>query len=289
MGEVIRQGTITDALKRYVDASKQNKQVLAALERYMLLNPREENRSHKVLHPSEVAADGWCPRYNQMVMEDRIPTKREILSLHQRSIFAYGHLAHAKWQGWFAEAGMLWGLWEPKHGGAGSLFGYPPENLGDYTYAEVPLNFSIWGGHADGILRLKENRHLLLEIKTVGMGTIRYGNPSLVKSSGGDLDRAFNMIDRPFDSHMRQAQIYAELFLRHPEMSLGDDSHRLDEIVFLYELKSNQNTKELVVPRDDSYIYDLMEQADLLVEYLDSGDLIPCPHGGKCKCGGNDG
>lgn len=278
---LIQESNITDALAQYLDAGRSGNKVISALEQYMLSQPPDTSRNHRLLHPSEVAADDWCPRYNQMVIEDRVDMRAEVLRLRMRSIFAYGHLAHAKWQGWFRDMGVLWGKWNCSLCGDVSVGAEPDGSGHRYEYREVPLDSGIWGGHADGVLTMDFDT-LLLEVKTVGTGTIRYGAPSLL--SKGSLEEMFDAITQPFANHMRQAQIYLELFHRqnHPAYSTIKDS--LESAVFLYECKSNQAAREFIVKRDDSWVSDRMEQADLLEGYIHSGELIECPHDGSCKC-----
>jgi len=60
----------------------------------------------------------------------------------------------------------------------------------------------------------------------------------------GDLNKAWKNIRRPFRGHLLQGQMYLELAKR---MSGAEAP---TEIVFLYELKSNQAYKEFTIKAD---------------------------------------
>src|SRR5439155_17805179 len=127
---------------------------------------------------------------------------------------------------------------------------------------EVPLDGEaryLVAGHADGaVLDIRS----LIEIKTIGTGTIRIEEPELVrrhtkKTTDGksilDLDSLWNGIKRPFPSHRRQGQIYLHL-----ANLMGLD---VDRIVFLYENKANQQPKEFSIGYDPDATHELFETA----------------------------
>ena len=282
---IIRKGTISEALSRYLDAGKKPSLLIGPLEKHLLVNRPPSDRDHHFLHPSEVAAEGWCPRYAQMVMEDRVEVVPETYGHRMLSIFEEGHAIHAKWQKWLGDMGVLYGLWrcvacnatDWSLGVPEDLCGHPLECV---AYAEVPLQVGIWSGHADGIIRLPESPEKVLEVKSVGTGTIRASAPEMFKDDT-DLSKLFRRISQPFPAHQRQVQIYLEL--RHRIVAArGGES--LDGAIVIYECKADQSPKEFVIQRDSSHIMDLLDWADEIEALLHSGELISCPYArGKCS------
>lgn len=286
---LIRKGSASGALKTYLDASKQPTVMVSGLEKHLLKQPPDTSRSQTVLHPSEVASDGWCPRYAQLVLEEKVKVTQDNHRLRTQSIFAEGHAIHDKWQTWLGDWGVLYGRWACiacstfvwSYGKPTDICEHPPSCI---KYAEVPLDHGIWGGHADGLLTIPGQPVSLLEIKSIGTGSIRYGAPSIFMD-GEPLEKMFGRITQPFPSHMRQIQIYMELAERIYKEE-GDESVVLatDQAVVLYELKSNQEPKEFIVKRDDTYIADILEWTDEIESLLGTGTLIECPYAeGRCK------
>ena len=60
-----------------------------------------------------------------------------------------------------------------------------------------------------------------------------------------DVESAWKNIRQPFASHIRQGQVY--LHLAHLMVETGEFESAPDEIVFIYELKANQDYKEFSV------------------------------------------
>lgn len=276
----VRRGSISQALDNYLEASKTKTVLVGPLEKYLMLNPPGSERSHKVLHPSEVVSEDWCPRYNQMIIEGLVEPKPETHRLRTHSIFAEGHSIHRKWQDWLGIMGSLYGLWRCTACGRKAWHLGRPEDLCKHgseclVYDEVPLRHGLWGGHADGIVEFAHlNEPALLEIKSVGSGTIRWGNPSLM--NGQDLSSAFSKINQPFEKHVKQIQIYMELANRMCE--IGEPEMRpVQSCVVLYECKADQAVKEFVIKRDMSYVVDLFEYADEMEQVIGTGTLIACP------------
>jgi hypothetical protein len=280
-----RGGSIDDALSNYLEAAKSKTALVGPLEKYLLLNPAPNDRPTDVLHPSETVSDWWCPRYAQMVIEGIIPVKEEKHRMRMQSIFAEGHAIHDKWQTWLGSMGTLYGIWRCEACGKKAWSLGRPSDLCSHSascikYDEVPLTDGLWSGHADGIVDLPGRPHAsLLEIKSVGTGTIRWGNASLL--DGNDLSAAFGRIAQPFDNHIRQIQIYMELAHR---MYKGGDPEipLIDSCVVIYECKSDQAVKEFVVQRDSSYIVDILEYADEMATLVGTGEYIACPFR-ECK------
>lgn len=219
-----------------------------------------EDRDQTVLHPSEMAKAEWCPRqsYYRIAGFEGDKKRERAYSFQTHNVFQEGHAIHAKWQGWLQEMDRLWGKWVCPNC-AGSWFGtatpstmddtpHKPGCSGKYKpiYKEVPLKAPEYliAGHADGAVL---DKNALIEIKSVGIGTLRFEDPDLLDQYTLEVDGKkvvdFNSlwasIKRPFSSHLRQGNIYLRLCL---EMGLP-----YDKMVFIYESKVNQAVKEFTV------------------------------------------
>lgn len=229
---------------------------------------RPTGRREDVLHPSEMAKADWCPRQTYYRLAGTPATSDgEKFSDQLERIFEEGHDIHAKWQNWLAEMGRLWGRWEcaQKHyevyATSDGVMACPQCAL-PLLYKEVPLEaeerYRI-AGHADGAM---EDVAAILEIKSIGLGTLRMEEPSLlrdhqVETTDGkkvyDLDGLWKGIRRPLRSHLRQTNIYLALA---KEMGLP-----FDRVIFIYEYKATQAVKEFVVKYSPTIAEPLLDQA----------------------------
>jgi hypothetical protein len=139
-------------------------------------------------------------------------------------------------------------------------------------------------GHADGwVVGLGDP--FLIEIKSIGTGTIRMEQPALLSSNDGDLSKAWRDIRRPFPSHLRQGQFYLELLRRMKESgNYFQDQEIPTEIVFLYELKADQSYKEFVVKADAVVVKDSLDTAYDVVHAVSVGQPPKCPNNPDKGC-----
>jgi hypothetical protein len=198
-------------------------------------------------------------------------------------IFDEGHAIHAKWQSWFQGMGVLHGKFKCTicHN---ITWGTSPEvcetcgRPGMLEYAEVTLTDESLriAGHTDGWIKGIGN-DCLIEIKSIGPGTIRFEAPSLMADANGDFMKAWNNVRRPFAPHVLQGQIYLELMKR-----MGNP---IDEIVFLYELKADQSYKEFTVKSDYELVEHIFKGAQQVVEAVEANKAPRCTNnlGGTCK------
>ena len=202
--------------------------------------------------------------------------------LRLQSIFDEGHFIHEKWQRWFQEMGTLYGKWycldcdEYFWGGADC-------HDGPLEYCEVPLFYEplrIYG-HADGWL-VNLGDPLMLEIKSIGIGTIRYEANELIGIHNGDMEKIWADIKAPFMKHIQQVQIYMKL------AELLGFENAPQEAVIIYENKATQDAKEFVVPKSDFSIAEKFEAAAMIIEAVNNNEAPPCNIrlGGCSKCGG---
>lgn len=245
-------------------------------------------RRQDVLHPSEMAKEGWCPRAAYFRLEGRVPAQSRSFSMTLANVFAEGHAIHAKWQSWLAQTDQLWGDWYCRRCMAtvrrtADPQGLLPACLGSashyWEYQEVTLwddEVNIYG-HEDGALI---GLNCLVEIKSVGIGTLRWENPALLSNyyvrelAQYDMEGLWRAIRRPFPSHIRQVNIYMWL-----AKSMGLP---FDRTAVIYEFKVNQQVKEFQVKYDPLVAEPLIEAARAIAEARKKGREVPCPYGVSC-------
>jgi hypothetical protein len=117
----------------------------------------------------------------------------------------------------------------------------------------------IMHGSTDGwIIGLGDD--CLIEIKSIGSGTLRFSGQGYLLDQAGSLEKAFEGIRRPFADHRKQGQVYLHLAHLMEEKGLLERPAP-NEIVFLYECKANQAYKEFVVEYNPDSVADLFELA----------------------------
>ena len=261
-------------LQKYFDTTKADTRLLGPIERHLIKKDPDE-RSTDVLHPSEIIKDDFCHRYSYYLLTGG-NKKKNNPNLRMQNIFDEGHSIHAKWQNRIYEMGNMWGDFKCSNC-RGITSGLSPEKCQHcdcvtLVYDEVHLvdpNLRI-AGHTDGWVKgLGDD--FLIEIKSIGEGTLRFEAPDLLRDNEYDLKKAWKNIRRPFRGHLLQGQMYLELAKR----MYGADAPQ--EIVFLYELKMDQDYKEFVVKAN----YDVVERVFLVAQKIN--DAIAAGVMPKCN------
>ena len=182
------------------------------------------------------------------------------------NIFAEGHTIHGKYQDWLWEMGVLYGRWlcfscDCNWNGT-SPRQCPECGSPRLMYREVPLNRELVGGHADGAVHDLDDWDGLIEVKSIGMGTLRMEAPRLHQRylDGETLENIWWKIQRPFGTHLKQAQLY--LWMAWP---------RYEEICFIYESKFHQQVKEFVVAYNPAMIAPILEIASEVTKAVAAG------------------
>lgn len=226
----------------------------------------KNDRRTDILHPSEICKPTWCHRASYYDIAsgtaNRLP-----YSFKLDNIFTEGHNSHHKWQGWINELGRLWGRWECAHCG-NTFTGVSPDVCPDCLwgpplYREVALEAPghLIAGHADGYV---PDIQTLIEIKTIGAGTVRMENTPLIQrhtlSVNGrtvfDYDGIWSAVAHPFGTHLKQATLYAWMAANDPEIPV-----RPRTITFIYDYKANQDVKEFTVAPDYKVIEPILTDA----------------------------
>lgn len=257
-------------LKKFVDVAKKQTRVLGSVERHVLARPADQSRRTDVLHPSEMANPDWCHRASYFQLLGHKPLAKRNMTFSLLSVFEEGHSIHAKWQRWFQDMGNLYGKWECYECGE-FFWGDVYCHEGPLVYKEVPLFYEPLriSGHADGWL-VNLGDPLMLEIKSVGMGTIRWEARELLIEHGNDFGKIWDAVKAPFMKHITQVQIYMKL----AEL-IGMENHP-QEAVIIYENKATQEAKEFVIPKSDFGIEHIFEAAKTIVDAVNARTSIPC-------------
>lgn len=270
-------------LKAFLNANKVPTRLIGPLERHVISRPPDTSRRIDILHPSEIVKNDWCHKYAYHVLiGEHVPVK-DRPGLRLQSIFDEGHAIHHKWQSWIKEMGALYGRWwsEQDKKSVWAISSDAVLSTSTYDYKEVPLEYPPLhiAGHSDGWV-VGLGNDFLIEIKSVGTGTIRMENPSLLADG---LDAAWRNIRTPFRSHVRQGMLYLHLCnLLEKDGLLQREAPK--EIVFIYELKLDQSYKEFVVEYDTTPIIDVLEGLDIIAEAIADGSPPECNLGyAGCK------
>lgn len=283
------------SIKKLMETHKKPTKILGDIQRSLL--SRESfgaGRSSQVIHPSEICKADACPREIYYRLSGwKIPLDSHPFGLEV--IFAQGHGYHAKWQSWVWDIGKLRGSFACL--ACGSIFDAtsPHECPGcsagrhSLVYREVPVSLPDLriGGKSDGDIDMDPNDgdpnpgDPLLEIKSVGTGTVRFEAPGMiarntrtvaidgVEKKWTDWDALWRDIRHPFPTHLRQGAIYGAAMNR-PEM------------VFIYESKSTGVVKEFLVKHDFEMAEPAFEVARTVLTALEKGRRPKCPSDG-CK------
>lgn len=255
----------------------------------------QAKRDTSGLHPSEICKKNWCPRSSWYGLMG-FPRPATAPGFNLLNIFAEGNAIHNKWQTWLWHAGVLKGWWqcqecEHRWEGIGGEH-CPTCDSTHIRYREVPIRNEEYNitGHADGIV-VQENLETLIEIKSVGVGTLRFEAPDIfIPYSKGEItiDEVWNRVRKPFPSHLRQANLYM--------FCTG-----IHSLAFIYEWKPTQDVKEFNVRFQPEIIDDILTGCASIMAHLD-GKRPPmrpmwansithstcktCPY--KSKCWGDD-
>ncbi len=253
---------------------KRDTRILGPVQRHLMSyrSERELARDTAHVHPSEVCKADWCPRQTWFrITGEGESDPQEPDSFYLQNIFDEGHDIHDKWQKRLWRMGLLegefrclvchtvWWATAPERCIIGNCPAHDFDGL--LEYAEVPIRHAGYHllGHSDGLI---EDHHgkALIEIKSVGKGTIRMEAPRLHKEleQGKPIEQVWADIKRPFATHLRQGMLYC--------FTTG-----IPVIIFLYELKANQQVKEFPVTFERRLIEPLLEACESLKHGLDKG------------------
>lgn len=263
----------TTDLKRFLDAKKTDSRLMGDIERHLMKRPESDRRTD-VLHPSEIIKADWCHRYAFYLLKGG-KKKANKPGLRLQSIFDEGHAIHHKWQSWFTEMGVMYGKWNCLYC-EGTFTATSPTKC---AYCDAKASLLQYGevamiddklriaGHTDGWIK-GIGEDCLIEIKSIGVGTLRFEAPELLRDVDYDLTKAWKNIRRPFRGHLLQGQMYLELAKR----MYGEEAPK--EIVFIYELKADQDYKEFTVKADYDIVERVFYAAQKVIDAVEA-DVMP--------------
>ncbi len=274
----------TGLLKALTEGKRGTSTLIGDIQQYVVKKAENDySRRQDIIHPSETTKTDWCPRSTAYRISGVTPTDEgEVKGAHLQTIFQEGHDIHAKWQTWLGEMGRLWGKWvchfcEAETWQTGAECPLCGKTM---DYREVPLDVEkefLTAGHADGAVPDVKS---FIEIKSVGLGTLRMEEPDLVKkftvkTSEGknvvDYDNLWKNLKHPLKSHRIQANMYLYIAAH-----LGWD---YDHMIFIYENKANQQTKEFRVKYDPEFIEPIIDQIKDVKWSVTTGQTLSRPVG----------
>jgi hypothetical protein len=282
------------ALTQYLNAAKASEPLYGDVQKHVLEKAlRPSGRRQDVLHPSEMVKPDWChlAAFHRLRLEAE-PAERSRTTFTRENIFQEGHETHRKWQRWLTEMNRLAGDWKCWY--CGDVFwndttpaechscSAPPSCL---EYAEVPLNATALriGGKADGYA---PDDWALIEIKTLGLGSLRYERPEFLErhmvetetfGNLPDLTRLWKDFRRPLPSAVRQTQLYMYLANHFEDLPA-------ERCVFFYDFKSTQETKSFTVTYDEAFSEPLIEAATAIVDCVKTDTPPHCNINGRAGC-----
>ena len=283
-----KQKLTNQSLRQLLDTTKRDTRLLGDCQRLLLGRTENAGRETELLHVSEISHNDWCPRASYYRLAGVKPDK-ELPPTHWRMkmIWDEGTDIHKKWQSRFWDIDRLDGMFhclQCEHDWWDHSPDHCPQCLGRrhlLRYDEVPLvNLPLrLIGHADG----QDGDLALIEIKSIGKNSLLWEAPQLLEAhtyklnlGGGprtflDYDGLWDSIRTPFPSHIRQGTFYGFL-------------SGITDMIFIYECKWNQRTKEMVVKYREERIADRLAACRQICLALDGGEIPACPQGGCTDC-----
>lgn len=266
-------------LQDYKELLKLKGRLVPVVQKEMLKDQyrKAQLRDTEFLHPSEISKKHWCHRASVYKING-VPHDPEKFPFTRLNIFEEGNYIHQKWQKWLQKAGILWGIWKCQECEnvwyAKSPTQCPSCESHLFVYREVPLRDDEHRiiGHADGEIEDDKGR-ALIEIKSIGLGTVRMENPSLYsayESKQLTISQVWDNIKRPFPSHLRQGSIYMHC-------------RKIDTIVFIYEWKPTQQVKEFEVKYQPDFIADILSGCKSVMQALEDGTIPDRPEWATSK------
>lgn len=219
-------------LKNYKKSIGSKGRLIPVVEEFLVREQLQSTRDTTHLHPSEICKKDWCPRSSWYTIKG-YERQEKGYSFQTLNIFAEGHNIHGKWQAWLMDTGVL-------------------------EQPEVPVYNEEYRlmGHADGIINDSKGK-AILEIKSVGAGTVRMEDFELFQSSATP-DEMWKKIRKPFMTHLRQINLYM--------YCLG-----IHDGVFIYEWKATQDVKEFSVKFQPELIESILAGCQSVIRGLESG------------------
>lgn len=312
-------------MKDFLQTTRVETRLVGPIERLLLAEGEEQSQDERrqdVLHVSELARPEFCPRAAYLRITGALPPE-ESAKLRLQAIFEEGHDVHAKWQRWARRLGRLYGQWLcavcESRWMATSPNSCPHCSAPGWKlhYKEVPVDraddcFIV--GHGDGQLDGPDGEWV--EVKTIGIGTVRIEAPKLLMKYSrkgltlGDIDAYLEWLtDQHRQEFLSNGRMHADTDgipkslvshwvdfdglwkdIRHPFPAHLRQGHTygglmgVEEVVFIYEYKPTQAHKEFVVKVSPRIYEPILEMAQDVKWAVENERAPRCPHGGCKQC-----
>lgn len=255
---------------------KEDKLVLPKLRKALvdLEADRQVERDTDHLHASEISKTDWCPRASYYTITGVEPEKQkrdgnvtvyaEGRDIHERVQTALWRLGDLSGNWHCKQCDDVWWARSPKYcQSCSSIF---------IEYYEVPIQDESIRllGQGDGLVEETQKGTVLLEVKSIGLGSVRMEVPGIYRGYENkelDVIQLWEAIRRPFPSHIKQTMLYLRAL-----RSIG-----VTTAVILYEYKVNQAQKEFVLRYQPKIIEPIVDQAKAVVQALADGTQVRRP------------
>lgn len=275
-------------LAAYLEATKSPDPLFGDIQKHVLNKAAQQSdRRIDCIHPSEAVRNDWCIRANYYRIVTNVAHNPRQSSFRQENVFQEGHNTHSKYQRWLTEMGKLEGDWEC-------------ESCGDVWYEFAPANCPSCGStrfHYEELRLVNDGLHIsgrtdgyvppeqmLIEIKTLGLGSIRYDSPDFLSRYERFMDRkawvALDNLWRDFRAPLRSARRQGQLYL----WLAREAGYDVDKILFIYDFKPTQEAKSFLVYYDRSVIDDVIRKCRDIRDALEIGSAPECNIGSHGSC-----
>lgn len=282
----------TPAMSAYLDSLKEPDTLFRDIQQHVLKKASEPSgHRSNVIYPSEVVKAAWCRRATyRRIVEGPVPQRT---TFTRENIFEEGNRSHAKWQRWLAEMGRLEGDWFCRacrrlfYGAAPRTCQLCGADGARLEYREIRFNAPelMLGGRCDGYCPQDQ---CLIEIKTMGLGGLRYELPGFVaryevdtaRGTVVDLFRLWKEFRRPLPSAVKQGNLYLHL-----ARTVGG-LEQVRRILFIYDFKATQETRSFTVEYDESAALEMVRSIEQMAHAVRTRALPDCtvnPGGGSCR------
>lgn len=275
------------AMAAYLDSVKEANDVFSDIGKHVLRKAATPTTHRSdVIYPSEIVKATWCRRATYLRIVNGPQPQRT--SFRMENIFEEGNRTHEKWQDWLTEMRRLEGEWKCLRCG-NQFYERAPENCprchgSALRYRELRLSAPdlMVSGRCDGYLPAD---NCLIEIKTLGLGSLRYENPDFVaryeettpRGTVIDLDRLWKDIRRPLGSAVKQGILY--LYLAREYVGLD-----VDRCLFLYDFKATQETKAFTVVYDQARAERILATIRQMGNFVKARQLPDCAVSNTAGC-----
>lgn len=275
-------------LAAYLEASKVPDPLFRDIQRHVLAKAAKPNgRRIDCIHPSEAVKKDWCIRANFYRIVTNTAHNPQQTTFRRENVFQEGHNTHSKWQQWLTEMGKLEGDWRCDSCGE-MWYENAPDNCPEcgsrwFTYEELRLTHDDLriSGRTDGYI---PDEGMLLEIKTLGLGSLQYENPSFLAAyqqyAEGKQWVALDALWRDFRSPLRSARRQGNFYIwLAQQMGIN-----VDRILFIYDFKPTQEAKSFLVEYQPKVIADILENCERIAAAVSHDEPPACNVGESNGC-----